>query len=99
MLGQARGWSNYARSQNCNMKMLQRLLIVFPAVAAYHLTSALAADIDFNGLGVGMGKLFLVSRAQSRSISPENFTGEAGKAGMATEGTGKGAARDLGRGW
>jgi len=81
------------------MKMLQRLLIVFPAVAAYHLTSALAADIDFNGLGVGMGKLFLVSRAQSRSISPENFTGEAGKAGMATEGTGKGAARDLGRGW
>jgi len=46
-----------------------------------------------------MGNLFLVSSAQSRSISPENFTGEAGKAGMATEGTGKGAARDLGRGW
>ena len=81
------------------MKMLQRLLIVFPAVAAYHLTSALAADTDFIGLGVGMGNLFLVSRAQSRSISPENFTGEAGKAGMATEGTGKGAARELGRGW
>jgi hypothetical protein len=81
------------------MKMLPRLLIVFCAFAAYHLTSALAADTDFNGLGVGMGNLCLVSRAQSRSISPENFSGEAGKAGMATEGTGKGAARDLGRGW
>jgi len=29
-----------------------------------------------------------LSNAKSRSISPENFTGEKGKAGMATEGTG-----------
>ena len=30
---------------------------------------------------------------------PENFTGEKGKGGMATEGTGKNAARNLGQGW
>ena len=35
----------------------------------------------------------------SKSISPENFTGEKGKGGMATEGTGANAARDLGQGW
>src|SRR5947207_10549413 len=40
-----------------------------------------------------------LSNAKSRSISPENFTGEKGKAGMATEGTGKNAARELGIGW
>ena len=46
-----------------------------------------------------MANLPRLSHAQSRSISPENFTGEKGKAGMATEGTGKNAARDLGQGW
>ena len=62
-------------------------------------TSALAADSQFNGLGLNLGNLYRVSKAQSRSISPENFTGDKGKAGMATEGTGQGAARDLGQGW
>ncbi len=37
--------------------------------------------------------------AESRSISPENPTGEKGIGGMATEGTGAEAARDLGTGW
>ncbi len=46
-----------------------------------------------------MGNLYQVSKAKSRSISPENFTGEKGKAGMATEGTGKNCARELGQGW
>lgn len=54
---------------------------------------------EFNGLGMHLGNLPLLSRAKSRSISAENFTGEKGKAGMATEGTGKHAARDLGQGW
>ena len=36
---------------------------------------------------------------ESRSISAENFKGEKGKGGMATEGTGKEFARDLGQGW
>jgi len=58
-----------------------------------------AADGPFDGLDLNMGNLFRVSSAKSRSISPENFTGEKGKAGMATEGTGKGPARDLGQGW
>lgn len=57
------------------------------------------AQDKFNGLGLGMGNLSRLSRAQTRSISPENFTGEKGKGGMATEGTGKQAARDLGQGW
>ena len=42
----------------------------------------------FNGLGMHMGVLSRLSDAQSRSISPENFTGEKGRGGMATEGTG-----------
>lgn len=53
----------------------------------------------FNGLGVSVSNLSWLSDAKSRSISPENFTGESGKGGMATEGTGKGCARDLGQGW
>jgi hypothetical protein len=53
----------------------------------------------FNGLGLNLGNLSLLSQAQTRSISPENFTGEKGKGGMATEGTGSNASRDLGQGW
>lgn len=53
----------------------------------------------FNGLGLNLGNLSRLSSARTRSISPENFTGEKGKAGMATEGTGAGCAKDLGRGW
>src|SRR5512146_700128 len=53
----------------------------------------------FNGLGMSLGNLSRLSRAQTRSISAENFTGEKGKAGMATEGTGANCARDLGQGW
>lgn len=55
--------------------------------------------VGFNGLDMGMGNLARLSDAKSRSISAENFTGEAGKGGMATEGTGAGCARDLGLGW
>lgn len=53
----------------------------------------------FNGLGMGLGNLSRLSNAKTRSISPENFTGEKGKGGMAVEGTGAQAARELGRGW
>jgi len=54
---------------------------------------------QFNGLGLGLHNISRLSRAKTRSISAENFTGEKGKAGMATEGTGAWAARDLGQGW
>ena len=53
----------------------------------------------FSGLDLSLGNLSRLSDAKSRSISPENFTGEKGKGGMATEGTGAVAARDLGQGW
>jgi len=60
----------------------------------------LAADAPFNGLGTDIGNLFRLSDAKSRSISPENFTGEKGKGAMATtEGSAWRSARELGQGW
>ena len=56
-------------------------------------------DNLFNGLGMSLGNLARLSNAETRSISAENFTGEKGKGGMATEGTGAVPARELGRGW
>ena len=53
----------------------------------------------FNGLGSNLGNLSLLSTAQTRSLSPENFTGEKGKGGMATTGTGEKASKNLGQGW
>jgi hypothetical protein len=62
----------------------------------------------FNGLDMNLGTLSRLSDAKTRSISPENFTGEKGKGGMADPVKDKGkrnianatnAARDLGIGW
>ena len=54
----------------------------------------------YNGLGSDLSSLSRLSDAQSRSISAENFKGEKGKGGMATEGTGAYPASDLGGlGW
>jgi hypothetical protein len=57
------------------------------------------SDKNFNGLGVDMTNLFRLSNAKTRSISPENFTGEKGRGGMAKEGAASHASRDLGQGW
>jgi hypothetical protein len=54
---------------------------------------------NFNGLDMNLGNLYRLSHAKTRSISPENFTGEPGKGGMATTGTGAGPSRELGQGW
>src|ERR1700693_1975970 len=54
---------------------------------------------NFNGLGMGLGNLSRLSNAKTRSISAENFSGEKGRGGVATEGTGAVCARDLGQGW
>ena len=62
-------------------------------------SSLRAQDQSSGGLSVSLDNIDRLYNVQSRSISPENFTGEKGKAGMATEGTGKGAARELGQGW
>jgi hypothetical protein len=53
----------------------------------------------FSGLGVNLSNLYRLSSARTRSISPENFTGEKGRGGMATEGTGASCARGPGQGW
>jgi hypothetical protein len=67
--------------------------------AALHCCFILFAQQKFNGIDVNMGNLYRLSDAKSRSISPENFTGEKGKGGMATTGTGSNASRELGQGW
>jgi len=69
--------------------------------AAGFVTAQLAAQKPAapTALSTGLGDLSRLSHAKTRSISPENFTGEPGKGGMATEGTGAKAARDLGPGW
>ncbi|MBN2306104.1 MAG: DUF2961 domain-containing protein [Anaerolineae bacterium] len=53
----------------------------------------------FNGLHLHLGNLSRISNAQTRSISAENPTGEKGLGGMATNGTGQAASRELGLGW
>lgn len=67
-----------------------------------------AQQKKFDGLDMNMGNLSRLSDAKTRSISPENFTGEKGKGGMADPVKSKGqrnvanasnAARDLGLGW
>lgn len=63
-------------------------------------------SVPFNGLDMNLGNLSRLSNAQTRSISPENFTGEKGKGGMdeltdtrPNHANAKDAARELGRGW
>ncbi len=78
--------------------MKLNLLTLSAALALAASPCAVRAD-GSSGLTTGLGDLFRTSSAQSRSISPENLTGEKGRGGMATEGTGKNAARDLGQTW
>ena len=71
---------------------------------AFVFLSGMAVDAQdappaFNGLDMEMGNLARLSHAKTRSISAENKAGEKGKGGMATEGTGANAARDLGQTW
>ena len=81
------------------MKTLRYLLALSVAFAWCGAQRSPAADGPFNGLDLNLGNLYRTSKAQTRSISPENFPGEKGKAGMATDGTGKNCARELGQGW
>jgi hypothetical protein len=52
----------------------------------------------YNG-GLGFSDLGRFGDIESRSISAENFDGAKGAGGMAVEGFGAAAARDLGQGW
>lgn len=83
--------------------MKQKILVTIMCLC---LISWANAQESFNGIGSGMGNLFCLSDAKTRSISPENFTGEKGKGGMADSkneernvANARHAARDLGQGW
>lgn len=83
------------------MKKFVFLLLVCMTAGEVYSQSA------FNGLDTDMGNLYRLSNAQTRSISPENFTGEKGKGGMAkledkdkvNVANASHAAQDLGQGW
>jgi hypothetical protein len=83
------------------MKTLPKALVLALGFGCLVATPTLtAAEAPFNGLGTDIGNLYRLSNAKTRSISPENFTGEKGKAAMATtDGPAWNAARDLGQGW
>ena len=83
-----------------NKKILTAALSMLICLPALPQTS-------FNGLETNMGNLYRLSDAQSRSISPENFTGEKGKGGTArledkiipNKANSADCAKDLGQGW
>ena len=79
--------------------MTLRLVPAFIILAAAAAFLFAAEDKQYSGLGPSLGSLSRLSHAQTRSISPENFTGEKGKAGMSVDGLAMRAARDLGQGW
>ncbi len=78
------------------MTSLTRLLA---AALALGPLLARADDAPFSGLNTDLGNLYRTSPAQTRSLSAENPTGEPGKGGRATTGTGQNAARELGQTW
>jgi len=82
---------------NLHMKRLFAFLLL----TFYFLFSSAQKPAKFNGLDMNLGNLFRMSDAKTRSISPENPTGDPGKGGMATleNGSARNAARDLGQGW
>jgi hypothetical protein len=86
------GYYPISRTQT-NKPMQKQFTLMLMVVAA-----ATYAQ-KFDGIHSDLSTIFRLSDAKSRSISPENFTGEKGKGGMAVNGTGKEAARDLGQGW
>ncbi len=78
---------------------MQKLFFRSSIILLILCTFLFAQNTPFNGLYMNMGNLPLLSKALTRSISPENFTGEKGKGGMSTDGLAAKAARDLGPGW
>ena len=79
---------------------------IFIAIFMFSVQS-FSQKYPYDGLDNNMGNLFRLSNAKTRSISPENFTGEKGKGGMADPkdkdkrnvANAAHAAQDLGQGW
>ena len=76
------------------MKLFAVLTILLAAVSLSY-----AQQASYDGLSNNLSNLYRTSNAKSFSISPENFSGEKGKGGMATTGVASEAARDLGQTW
>jgi hypothetical protein len=68
------------------------LLLALPA-------SDWSQSAQYDGVTNSLSNIYRMSDARTYSISPENPTGEKGKGGAATEGTGANASRELGQGW
>jgi len=79
--------------------MKKNLVKVGLLLMAALVLSAAQEKKAFDGLFLDLSSLSRLSHAQTRSISPENFSGEKGKAGMSTDGPALKSARDLGQGW
>lgn len=77
---------------------MKRTIFLVTALFVFYFVQGQTNE-SFNGLEVGMDNLYKISNAKSRSISPENFTGEKGQGGKALQGTGFNASRELGQGW
>lgn len=83
--------------------MKQKILMTIMCLCLFSMANA---QQKFNAIGSNLSNLYKLSDAKTRSISPENFTGEKGKGGMADPkneernvANARHAARDLGQGW
>ena len=89
-------------------RLLQSALALLALATLAALPVAAQKPVPFDGLSVNLSNLHLLSDAQTRSISPENFTGEPGAGAKADPVRDKdtpnaansaSAAQDLGAGW
>src|SRR6476619_7127406 len=78
-----------------------KYLLIIVIVLLTEITVHSQKPEQFDGVNVNLGNLYRLSDAKTRSIGPENRTGEAGKGGMATleNGSARNNARELGVGW
>jgi len=65
------------------MTRIARLLCLL-LVGGFMTNELFGQGAPFDGLHMNLGNLSRLSKAKTRSISAENFTGEKGKGGMAT---------------
>ncbi len=77
------------------LKLIKLFIICFILL----ITTSSFGQEKFDGIENNLGNLYRLSDAQSRSISPENFTGGKGMGAMEDSGASSYNARDLGKGW
>jgi hypothetical protein len=98
---------NFKSDSKIKLKLSDMKRLTVSVLIVFLLNSVISAQAKFNGLDMNLGNLYRLSDAKTRSISPENYTGEKGKAGMAdpvdaskvNKANASNAARDLGQGW